>query len=143
MEWILTYSWPGNVRDLKNAVERAVVLATGPVITRAEIMPRHQRAPSSVDAPSALSISVGTSLSAVRRELALRTLASTGGDFGRAATTLGITAAELRSEVAALLRDQEGGQETGEPDAAGAEQPARPPNGKGAGKKLTAKRGRG
>ena len=108
MEWILTYSWPGNVRDLKNAVERAVVLATGQVITRAEIMPRHQRAPSSVDAPSSLSVSVGTSLSAVRRELALRTLASTGGDIARAASTLGISAAELRSEVATLLRDDTG-----------------------------------
>jgi two-component system response regulator HydG len=157
MEWILTYSWPGNVRDLKNAVERAVVLATGPVITRAEIMPRHQRAPSSVDTPSSLSVSVGTSLSAVRRELALRTLASTGGDIARAASTLGISAAELRSEVAALLRDDTGagvnaGSGTGATDAGRAaavaasavapDQAARPANGKGAGKKLTAKRSR-
>ena len=26
--WILSYSWPGNVRALENAVERAVVLAS-------------------------------------------------------------------------------------------------------------------
>jgi DNA-binding NtrC family response regulator len=153
MEWILTYSWPGNVRDLKNAVERAVVLATGSVITRAEIMPRHQRAPSSVDTPSSVSVSVGTSLSAVRRELALRTLASTGGDFTRAASTLGISPAELRSEVAALLRDDSSagrhdesapGEGDEEPHAklAAAGPAARPANGKGAGKKLTAKRSR-
>jgi DNA-binding NtrC family response regulator len=157
MEWILTYSWPGNVRDLKNAVERAVVLATGSVITRAEIMPRHQRVPSTVDAPSAMSVSVGTSLSAVRRELALRTLASTGGDIVRAASSLGISAAELRSEVASLLRDDTGARvivESGaRVDDAGQgallassgvapERTARPVNGKGAGKKLTAKRSR-
>ena len=157
MEWILTYSWPGNVRDLKNAVERAVVLATGSVITRAEIMPRHQRAPSSVDAPSSLSVSVGTSLSAVRRELALRTLASTGGDIARAASTLGISPAELRNEVAVLLRDDTTGGVNAAPgtaasdagraagvaaSAVAAEQAARTANGKGAGKKLTAKRSR-
>jgi DNA-binding NtrC family response regulator len=157
MEWILTYSWPGNVRDLKNAVERAVVLATGQVITRAEIMPRHQRAPSSVDTPSSVSVSVGTSLSAVRRELALRTLASTGGDIARAASTLGISAAELRSEVAALLRDDTGTaaneKSTTVPGDAGPaarqagsavapERTGRPVNGKGAEKKLTAKRSR-
>ena len=28
------YDWPGNVRELENTIERAVVLATGPTITR-------------------------------------------------------------------------------------------------------------
>jgi DNA-binding NtrC family response regulator len=27
------YDWPGNVRELENTIERAVVLATGPVVT--------------------------------------------------------------------------------------------------------------
>ena len=149
MEWILTYSWPGNVRDLKNAVERAVVLARGSVITRAEIMPRHQRTPSSVEYPTALTIPVGTSLSDARRELALRTLASTGGDVARAATTLGIPVAELRAEVAALLRDRPEDEaapvsDRGEAGSAAAvdARPLRPGNGKGTGKKLAAKRPR-
>lgn len=173
MEWILTYSWPGNVRDLKNAVERAVVLARGSIITRAEIMPRHQRTPSSVEFTSALSIPVGTSLSDARRQLTLRTLASTSGDVERAATTLGIPPAELRAELAALLRDRgadaatQNGGVAGMPSAGAAVAPpqagpvpapaaveppmaaptaavpgARPVNGKGAGKKLTAKRSR-
>jgi DNA-binding NtrC family response regulator len=149
MEWILTYSWPGNVRDLKNAVERAVVLARGSVITRAEIMPRHQRTPSSVEFPTAFTIPVGTSLSDARRELALRTLASTGGDVARAATTLGIPVAELRDELAALLRDRptdgpapEGGRADA-PSAATSDTRGAPPvNGKGTGKKLAAKRPR-
>jgi DNA-binding NtrC family response regulator len=146
MEWILTYSWPGNVRDLKNAVERAVVLARGSVITRPEIMPRHQRTPSSVEFPTAITISVGTSLSDARRELALRTLASTGGDVERAATTLGIPAAELRAELATLLRDRPSDgavRDSGLAAAAAADAPsARPANGKGTGKKVAAKRPR-
>jgi len=28
------YDWPGNVRELENTIERAVVLATGPLLTR-------------------------------------------------------------------------------------------------------------
>ena len=28
------YDWPGNVRELENTIERAVVLATGPRLTR-------------------------------------------------------------------------------------------------------------
>jgi DNA-binding NtrC family response regulator len=33
----MTYPWPGNVRELQNILERASVLAEGPVITRDEI----------------------------------------------------------------------------------------------------------
>ncbi|GEM_PF-19694 len=105
MEWILTYSWPGNVRDLKNAVERAVVLARGPVITTSELMPRHLRVAAAAEPSSTVTLSVGSTLTDARRQLALRTLASTNGDVARAATILGIGAAELRSELAALLQD--------------------------------------
>jgi transcriptional regulator with GAF, ATPase, and Fis domain len=33
MDLLTRYRWPGNVRELQNIVERAVVLATGPVVT--------------------------------------------------------------------------------------------------------------
>jgi transcriptional regulator with GAF, ATPase, and Fis domain len=34
---LLGYHWPGNVRELENTIERAVVLSTGPTITRAAV----------------------------------------------------------------------------------------------------------
>src|SRR5206468_4675712 len=42
-EWILSYHCPGNVRELKNAVERSVIMARGEKITLTDIMPRHLR----------------------------------------------------------------------------------------------------
>jgi DNA-binding NtrC family response regulator len=36
-ERLLAYHWPGNVRELENTIERAVVLASGPVIGAAAI----------------------------------------------------------------------------------------------------------
>jgi transcriptional regulator with GAF, ATPase, and Fis domain len=34
MAWLQEYHWPGNVRELENTIERAVVLTSGPTITR-------------------------------------------------------------------------------------------------------------
>src|SRR4029450_8912441 len=33
MEALRRYAWPGNIRELENAIERAVVMAEGPAIT--------------------------------------------------------------------------------------------------------------
>ena len=33
MQLLMVYHWPGNVRELANVIERAVVLATGDLIT--------------------------------------------------------------------------------------------------------------
>jgi DNA-binding NtrC family response regulator len=35
--FLLNYSWPGNVREMKNTLLRAAVLSSGPQITEAEI----------------------------------------------------------------------------------------------------------
>jgi DNA-binding NtrC family response regulator len=37
LERLVAYHWPGNVRELENTIERAVVLASGPVIEAAAI----------------------------------------------------------------------------------------------------------
>jgi len=37
MEVLLAYSWPGNIRELENVIERAVVICDGPAITLAEL----------------------------------------------------------------------------------------------------------
>jgi two-component system response regulator GlrR len=38
MRALLAYDWPGNVRELEHVIERAAVLAAGPIISRADIL---------------------------------------------------------------------------------------------------------
>lgn len=39
MEAILTYSWPGNIREIKNTIKRSVLLSTADIITSLELPP--------------------------------------------------------------------------------------------------------
>ena len=45
MEQLRRYAWPGNIRELQNVLERACVLASGPVVSLAEPLraPRRRR----------------------------------------------------------------------------------------------------
>src|SRR5689334_22870189 len=99
-EWILSYHWPGNVRELKNAVERSVIMARGEKIMLNDIMPRHLRNPTEV--ASSVTIQVGSSVSDARRQLTLRTFASTGGDLIRTAKLLGTSVDDVRRDVLGL-----------------------------------------
>src|SRR5690242_10140131 len=97
MDWVLSYHWPGNVRELKNAVERAVIMSRGSTITVDDIVPRHVR--SAGDMPNTITLPVGASIADARRQLVLRTFASTGGDGERTAKMLGLSAQEVRAEL--------------------------------------------
>jgi DNA-binding NtrC family response regulator len=99
--WILSYSWPGNVRELKNAVERAVIMSRSPIIGAADVVPRHLRM--SGEIPAVVNVPVGSSLADAKRQIVLRTFASTGGDLERSARLLGMPASEVRSELSRVL----------------------------------------
>jgi DNA-binding NtrC family response regulator len=100
-DWILSYNWPGNVRELKNAVERAVIMSRSSIIGAADIVPRHLRA--SGEVPAVVNVPVGSSLADAKKQLILRTFASTGGDVERSAKLLGTSMSELRSDLSRLL----------------------------------------
>ena len=101
-DWILKYHWPGNVRELKNAVERAVIMSRGSRITAADIIPRHLRATGEM--PTTMTIEVGSSVADARRQLVLRTFASTGGDAARTSKILGMSAADVQGDLLTIVR---------------------------------------
>jgi DNA-binding NtrC family response regulator len=100
-EWIMSYHWPGNVRELKNAVERAVIMSRSTTIGPSDIIPRHLR---SGEMPAALTIPVGATAAEARRQLVLRTFASTSGDAARTGKVLGLSEEDVRTELLTLLR---------------------------------------
>src|SRR5687767_13086869 len=100
-EWIMSYHWPGNVRELKNAVERAVIMSRSSTFGPSDIIPRHLRSGDGMPAP--LTIPVGATAAEARRQLVLRTFASTSGDPARTAKMLGLPQEDVRSELLLLL----------------------------------------
>lgn len=92
---IARYSWPGNVRQLLNALDRAMVLAEDGVITvddlPSELRPAGETA---ITLPTTESGSVtlpqGATLADQERAAVIRSMADTGGNKAEAARRLGI-----------------------------------------------------
>ena len=76
MEQIQGYSWPGNVRELQNVLERAAILAEGPIISLEEAFTG--RVPVK-ETPLRPLPRAGSNLDDVQREHILSVLKSTGG----------------------------------------------------------------
>jgi two-component system response regulator PilR (NtrC family) len=83
------HSWPGNVRELENVIERAAIVATGRVITTADL-PESFRTGRPVEAEPTVEIKIGTPLDEVKKTMLRETLKYTGGHKTRAARLLGI-----------------------------------------------------
>lgn len=82
------YNWPGNIRELENVIERAVVVSRSDVIEVTDL-PDELRSPKSVTGKS-LQIPIGTSMRETKRRLVFETLKHTRGDKNTAAKILGV-----------------------------------------------------
>ena len=97
MEALEAYPWPGNVRQLRNAVEKMVVLASGPTLTEADLPEeiaaggRDER--DTVAAPSA------HTLAETEREQILAALDRCRNNKSRAAEALGISRRTLHRKL--------------------------------------------
>jgi DNA-binding NtrC family response regulator len=73
--WAFMWDAPGNLRELRNAVERAVILCHGGLLTREHLPMTVARPPAAATAPEAEFPAGGVESSAVERELLQKALA--------------------------------------------------------------------
>ena len=106
------YAWPGNIRELANVLERAVVLGAGDLITVDDLPEElHERAPDGSNANTSVSVGAGyhDAVAAAKREILRDALRAEGGHQTRAAKRLGLTQPYLARLMKNLQIKQEDG----------------------------------
>ncbi|MEZ4417450.1 MAG: sigma-54 dependent transcriptional regulator [Gemmatimonadota bacterium] len=103
MEVLLKHTWPGNIRELENLLEQAMVLSDRPTL-RAEDLPERLRRPESSGAPSTNSdlgddLSVKRHTASLEKRLIQLALERTGGNRTHAAELLELSPRALRYKI--------------------------------------------
>ncbi len=96
MRLLRLYAWPGNIRQLRNLIERMVVTVKDPVL-QPEHLPEEIQA-SREDARTMV-VSLGASLKEIEREAIRRTLAEVTNHREKAAKLLGISLRALQYKI--------------------------------------------
>jgi DNA-binding NtrC family response regulator len=91
------YNWPGNVREVRNIVERAVILSTGEFVEPKHLPPLVTESPDVVK--PTMSLEPGTTVEEAERRLILMTLEHTRDNKTRAAEILGISLKTLHNKL--------------------------------------------
>ena len=103
LDRLMAYNWPGNARELRNTVERAVILCPdGAPLDAGHLPPGFGKgqthAAQAFDA-SMVPIRVGSTVEEAERQLILRTLEATGQNKTRAAEILSVSLKTLHNKL--------------------------------------------
>jgi DNA-binding NtrC family response regulator len=90
-----THNWPGNIRELQNVIERAVVLTQQSVITAEELHLETQPEPSFLSTGAQFVLPATATLAQIEREAIVQALQHNHGNRQAVARQLGIGAATL------------------------------------------------
>ena len=110
MRVLMAFSWPGNVRQLENAIERAVTLSSGrKEIDLADLPPDIQAVPDATVAPFVEfpddGLDLPAYLSSIEKDLIKRSLQRTGGNRNKAAELLRLKRTTLVEKLKRLGPD--------------------------------------
>ena len=98
MRALLSYDWPGNIRELRNTIERATVLADGEVITMHDLTDKFR----TLDIEGVSTSSLRQALDEFEREYIRRSMTENKGNKEAAANKLGVDLATLYRKLKKL-----------------------------------------
>jgi DNA-binding NtrC family response regulator len=98
-ELLSNYKWPGNIRQLENSIERAVIMRKSEILDSSDL-----RLPTSIEESSSLTIPdtglpLAETIDKVEISIINQALKSTGGNYSKAASLLGITRQNLNYKL--------------------------------------------
>jgi DNA-binding NtrC family response regulator len=98
------HSWPGNLRELRNVIESAVLLGDGPEVTAEDLLlsPSARQLDEAPPSDDAFVVRLPDSLAAIEARAIQAALRATSGNRTRAAAILGISRVTLYKKLAAL-----------------------------------------
>ena len=91
------YHWPGNIRQLRNVIHRACLLARGPEIQPADLPPLEDATPAILSMPR--------TIADMERQMILTTLRELGGNRTATAQQLGVTTRTLLNKLNKYRRE--------------------------------------
>jgi len=103
LDRMIAYNWPGNARELRNTIERAVILCPDGMPLDAGHLPpgfgKPQTSTPMANDTSIVPVRVGNTVDEAERMLILRTLEATGQNKTRAAEILGVSLKTLHNKL--------------------------------------------
>jgi DNA-binding NtrC family response regulator len=91
MEKLLRYPWPGNIRELQHAIEKAVILSDKEILSPDDLITQNK--------PGFSSFNSTSTLEEMEKQLIQQTLDRNNGNFSAAAAQLGITRQTLYNKM--------------------------------------------
>jgi two-component system response regulator HydG len=97
IDTLMRYDWPGNIRELENVIERAILLCRSEYVSPKDLPPPLQG--EEIGEQPIISIPPGMTLEQVEREAIIQTLEETGGNRTQTALILGISRKTLQNKL--------------------------------------------
>jgi DNA-binding NtrC family response regulator len=109
MRRLMSYHWPGNVRQLENAIERAVAFSAGRTHIDVADLPAEVQVAPEAAVPASLAlpdegVDLGEFIGKIEREFIQLSLERTGGNKGQAAKLLGLNRTTLVEKLKRFAR---------------------------------------